>query len=284
MASRLLEMESYIFYGAFIAYVIGMVFFFAFLVGKKEKAGHWGTRLMWIGFVLHTAALIVRGFGAGRVPLSNQYEFATSFAWGIALLFLIFERKYQFKAMGAFVAPVVILVIGYAAMQNKDVRPLMPALQSAWLVFHVATAVISYGAFGVAFGVAAMYLLRDKFKEDAFIKQHMPSLKILDLISYRAVAFGYLFLTLVMITGAIWAQRAWARYWAWDPKETWSFITWIIYSIYLHMRIVKGWRGKKAAWFALIGFVCVLFTYIGVNTLLPSIHSYAMNFKEFQTI
>lgn len=275
MITSLLQMENTLFYAAFAIYVLGMILFFAFFIARKEGAGQWATRAMWVGFILHTAALIVRGVGAGRVPLSNQYEFATSFAWGIALLFLIFERRYHFKAMGAFVAPVVILVIGYAAMQNKDVRPLMPALQSSWLTFHVFTAVVSYGAFGVAFGVAAMYLIRNRLTEDDFIARHVPSQEMLDLISYRAVAFGYLFLTLVIITGAIWAQRAWARYWAWDPKETWSFITWIIYSIYLHLRIVKGWRGKKAAWFAFIGFICVLFTYIGVNTLLPSIHSYA---------
>lgn len=280
MTSRLLQMESILFTAAFAAYLMATICFFLFLIGRREGAGIWGIRAMWLALILHSAALIARGIGAGRVPLSNQYEFATSFAWGIALLFLAFERRYHFKAMGAFVAPVVLLVIGYAAMQNKDVRPLMPALQSAWLTFHVFTAVVSYGAFGVAFGVAAMYLIRNRFKEDEFIARHVPALEMLDLISYRAVAFGYLFLTLVMITGAIWAQRAWARYWAWDPKETWSFITWIIYSIYLHMRIVKGWRGKKAAWFALIGFICVLFTYIGVNTLLPSIHSYAVSLGE----
>lgn len=267
-------LENLLFYAAFFAYVFSMIFFFLFLVGKKAQAGFWGTRIIGLGFLFHTAALVVRGIGAGRLPLSNQYEFATSFAWGIALLFLIFEKKYQFKAMGAFVNPVVLIVIGYAALQNKDIRPLMPALQSGWLAFHVFTAVVSYGAFGVAFGISWLYLIRDKMSQDGFVQAHVPDKEMLDLISYRAIAFGYLFLTLVMITGAIWAQKAWARYWAWDPKETWSFITWIIYSIYLHMRIVKGWKGNKAAWFAIIGFLCVLFTYIGVNTLLPSIHSY----------
>lgn len=275
MQDNLLRLESVLFYGAFLGYIGSMVLYFAFFLGKREKLGKVATVVIGLGFLLHTGALLARGFGAGRVPLSNQYEFATSFAWGIVLLYLVFERRYSFRAMGAFVAPVALIVIGYAAMQNRDVRPLMPALQSNWLLFHVATAVISYGAFGVAFGVAGMYLIRDRMKEDAFIQKHMPSLEKLDAISYRAVASGYFFLTLVILTGAIWAEAAWGRYWAWDPKETWSLITWIIYSIYLHMRIVKGWRGKKAALFALIGFLCVLFTYIGVNTLLPSIHSYA---------
>jgi cytochrome c-type biogenesis protein CcsB len=274
MQAQFLEMESLSFYGALGLYTVAMVLYLGFFLGKREKLGHVATLMLWGAFFLHTVALITRGLGAQRVPLSNQYEFATSFAWGIALVYLIFERRYSFMAMGAFVTPVALLIIGYAAMQSKDVRPLMPALRSTWLLFHVATAVISYGAFGVAFGVSGMYLLRDRFREDAFIERHLPTLGKLDLISYRAVASGYFFLTLVIITGAIWAEAAWGRYWAWDPKETWSLITWIIYSIYLHMRVVKGWSGKKAALFALIGFLCVLFTYVGVNTLLPSIHSY----------
>ncbi len=267
-------LENIFFYIAIGIYAVSMILYLIFFIGRKEKAGIIATFIVYGGFLSHTLALVTRGIEANRIPLANQYEFATSFAWGIVLLFIIFEKKFNFKAMGTFVMPIILLVIGYAAMQNRDIRPLMPALQSNWLAFHVATAVISYGAFGVACGVSVMYLIRDKMGDDGFISSHVPELKKLDFISYRAVAAGYFFLTLVMITGAIWAEQAWSRYWAWDPKETWSFITWIIYSIYLHLRITRGWRGKKAALFAVIGFICVLFTYIGVNTLLPSIHSY----------
>ena len=112
-------------------------------------------------------------------------------------------------------------------------------------------------------------------KEDEFHRRELPDAEKLDLISYRTVSLGFLFLTLVIVTGAIWAERAWGRYWSWDPKETWSLITWIIYALYLHVRLNRGWKGKKAAWFAVIGFLCVVFTYIGVNTLIPGIHSYA---------
>jgi cytochrome c-type biogenesis protein CcsB len=269
------ELENILFYMAVIIYAVSMVLYIIFFIGQKERFGKISTYILYGGFAAHTAALVLRGIASERVPLTNQYEFATSFAWGIVLLFIIFEKRYSFKAMGTFVMPLILLVIGYAAMQNKDIRPLMPALQSNWLVFHVATAVISYGAFGVACGVSLMYLIRDRMGNDGFITRHVPELPQLDFISYRAVAAGYFFLTLVMITGAIWAEQAWSRYWAWDPKETWSFITWIIYSVYLHLRITRGWRGKKAALFAVIGFICVLFTYIGVNTLLPSVHSYA---------
>ena len=269
-----LSIEGTIFNIAVAMYLISMVLYFVFFTMKNEKMGNYATQIIKIALIFHTIALVVRGIGAGRVPLTNQYEFATSFAWGIALCFIIFEKKYDFRAMGSFVTPIIFIIIGYAAMQNKGVRPLMPALQSNWLTIHVSTAVISYGAFGVACGVSGMYLLRERFKQDEFFVKHIPSLEKLDIISYRTISLGYLFLTLVMVTGAIWAESAWGRYWAWDPKETWSFITWIIYSIYLHARIVKGWKGRKAALFSVIGFICVLFTYIGVNTLLPSIHSY----------
>lgn len=269
-----LSIESTIFNITVGMYLIAMVLYFIFFTMKNEKMGNYATQIIKIALIFHTIALVVRGIGAGRVPLTNQYEFATSFAWGIALCFIIFEKKYDFRAMGTFVTPIIFIIIGYAAMQNKGVRPLMPALQSNWLTIHVSTAVISYGAFGVACGVSGMYLLRERFKQDDFFVKHIPSLEKLDIISYRTISLGYLFLTLVMVTGAIWAESAWGRYWAWDPKETWSFITWIIYSIYLHARIVKGWKGRKAALFSVIGFICVLFTYIGVNTLLPSIHSY----------
>ena len=271
---KYLNIESTIFNITVGMYLISMVLYFIFFTVKSEKMGNYATQIIKFAFLFHTLALIARTIGAGRVPLTNQYEFATSFAWGIALCFIFFEKKYDFRAMGTFVTPLIFIIIGYAAMQNKGVRPLMPALQSNWLTIHVATAVISYGSFGVACGVSGMYLLREKFSKDEFFVKHIPSLEKLDIISYRTISLGYLFLTIVIVTGAIWAERAWGRYWAWDPKETWSFITWVIYSIYLHARIIKGWKGRRAALFSVIGFICVLFTYIGVNTLLPSIHSY----------
>lgn len=269
-----LKVETLLFYGAFTGYFLSMAFFFLFFVNKNDKLGKYGKNFVLIGFIIHTFALVIRTVNAGRLPLSNQYEFASAFAWGIALCFLIFERKFAFRALGTFVTPILFLIIGYAAMRDKTVRPLMPALQSKWLAIHVGLAIISYGAFAVAAGISGMYLLRDKFSQDSFFKRNIPAINKLDDLSYRAIAAGFLFLSLVIITGAIWAEAAWGSYWAWDPKETWALITWIIYAIYLHLRISKGWRGQRAAWFSIIGFICVIFTYVGVNTFLPSLHSY----------
>ena len=271
----LLEMETVLFYGTMLLYLASMVLFFLFFALKKDKMAGFAKGIFAAAFLLHTLALVVRGFGAGRVPLTNQYEFASSFAWGISLVFLIFLWRFHFQAMGVVVAPVVFLLIGYAAMQSREVKELMPALKSGWLAIHVSTAIIAYGSFGVSFAVSLLYLLRGKRKDNEFWQKNIPEEERLDLISYRAVSLGFLFLTFVIITGAIWAEQAWGSYWSWDPKETWALITWIIYAIYLHLRISRGWKGKAAAVFAVIGFIAVIFTYIGVNTFIPGIHSYA---------
>ena len=270
-----LSMENVLFTAAMILYFAAMILFFVFFAMKQEKAGRAAGIVLTCGFALHTLALIARGLGAGRLPLTNQYEFATSFAWGIALVSLIFIWKYHFRVLGTVATPVLFILIGYAAMQSKEVKELMPALRSNWLAFHVSTAIISYGAFGVSFAVSLIFLVREKMKDGSYWDSHIPSRQKLDMISYRAVSLGLLFLTFVIITGAIWAERAWGSYWSWDPKETWSLVTWLIYALYLHLRISRGWKGKSAAIFAVIGFICVIFTYIGVHTFLPGVHRYA---------
>ena len=269
------SLENVLFTVTMLLYFASMLGYFAFIAVKKEMLAKIIYFVLLTGFLLHTAALIVRGISVGRLPMTNQYEFATSFAWGLCLVSLIFIKKYHFDVLGAFSAPVIFLVIGYAAMQSRDVHELMPALRSNWLGFHVSTAIIAYGAFGVSFAIALVFLLRDRISAGSFLDQHIPSRTKLDMIGYRSVSLGLLFLTFCIISGSIWAERAWGSYWSWDPKETWSLITWLIYALYLHQRLRKGWRGKSAAIFAAVGFVCVLFTYIGVNTWIPGIHSYA---------
>ena len=275
MAERMLQVENVLFTIVMLLYFAAMVLYFVFIAVKKEMISRVAIRIQQVGFVLHTAALVCRGIGTGRLPMTNQYEFATSFAWGICLVSLIFILKFHFPVLGTFASPVMFLIIGYAAMQSKDVHELMPALRSNWLGFHVSTAIVAYGAFGVSFVLALIFLLRERITRGGFLDRHIPDKEKLDLISYRSIALGLLFLTFTIVTGAIWAERAWGSYWSWDPKETWSLITWIIYAIYLHLRVRKGYEGKAAAIFAAIGFVCVMFTYIGVNTFLPGIHSYA---------
>ncbi len=271
----MIQTENVLFTIVMVGYFAAMILYFVFAATRKETLWKAAFGIQAGCLILHTAALVIRGIGAGRLPMTNQYEFATCFAWALCLVSLIFIHKYRFPALGIGAAPVIFLIIGYAAMQSREVRELMPALRSNWLAFHVSTAIISYGAFGVSFAVGIMFLLREKLKEGSYWDQHIPSLQKLDQIGYRSVSLGLLFLTFTILTGAIWAERAWGSYWSWDPKETWSLVTWIIYMVYLHLRLRRGWRGKAAAMFAVIGFICVIFTYIGVNTFLPGVHSYA---------
>ena len=275
MISQMLQAENVLFTIVMLLYFSAMILYFVFIAARKETLSRIAVIVQAAGFLLHTAALVFRGIGAGRLPLTNQYEFATSFAWGLCLVSLIFVIRFRFPVLGAFASPVMFLVIGYAAMQSREVHELMPALRSNWLGFHVSTAIIAYGSFGVSFVLAVIFLLRDRMTEGGFLDQHIPDREMLDIISYRSISLGLLFLTFTILTGAIWAERAWGSYWSWDPKETWSLITWIIYAIYLHLRIRRGYEGRAAAVFAAAGFVCVLFTYIGVNTFLPGVHSYA---------
>ena len=271
----MLQAENTLFTITMVLYFAAMILYFLFVAVKKDKLAVIAELVQLTGLVLHTAALVCRGIGAGRLPLTNQYEFAASFAWGLCLVSLIFIRRFRLPVLGAFAAPLIFLIIGYAAMQSREVKDLMPSLRSNWLGIHVSTAIIAYGAFGVSFVLGLLYLFRGRAKAGAFWDKHVPNRDILDLIAYRSVCLGLLFLSFTMITGAIWAERAWGSYWSWDPKETWSLITWIIYAVYLHLRIRRGWNGKTAAIFAVAGFVCVIFTYLGVNTFLPGIHSYA---------
>ena len=168
---NLLKVENILFYISLFGYLISMLLFIALFVNKTEKWGLRGKNVLIIAFAAHTLALGVRWVNAGRIPLSNQYEFATAFAWGVALCYLIFERKYNLLAMGTFVTPILFLIIGYAAMRDRTVRPLMPALDSKWLAVHVSLAILSYGAFAVAAGISGMYLMRDKFNSDSFFSK-----------------------------------------------------------------------------------------------------------------
>ncbi|MDF2890681.1 MAG: ccsA1 [Clostridia bacterium] len=259
---------------ALMLYSLAALTYIMFLVSKKLKLSTYGSWFVRAGLIFHTLALAMRTIETSYLPLTSQYEFATSFAWGISLFFVGFEWKYKIRSLGAFATPLILIVTFYAALQSSEIKPLMPALQSKWLFVHVSTAIFSYGSFAIACAVSIMFIIRDRLKESDFTSNHMPQLSILDNMSYKAITFGFFMLTIVIITGAIWAERAWGRYWQWDPKETWSFITWIIYAIYLHVRLNRGWKNKKAAWYAVVGFLSILFTYIGVNTILAGYHSY----------
>ncbi|MEJ5377058.1 MAG: c-type cytochrome biogenesis protein CcsB [bacterium] len=273
-SATLLSGVSLIYLGAWFGYVICAA-------SRSTWVGRIATSLMAAAWVLNGVGFVHRwleshDLGHGRIPLTNQYESMIVFAWAIALIYLIIELRYKNRTIGAFVAPLPFLSLGLGSLLfDTNIRPLVPALQSNWLTAHVITCFLGYAAFAVSFGVSVLYILRGRLNPRGIAAGLIPSEEILDHLNYRAIAVGFPFLSIGIITGAIWADVAWGTYWSWDPKETWSLITWLVYAAFLHARLSRGWSGKRTAILSMAGFGATLFTYFGVNFLLSGLHSYA---------
>lgn len=268
-------------YTTFVYGMAAFLYIFAFIF-KKDLPGKVATWVAAVGLAGNIAGFLLRWIesyqlGFGRIPLSNLYESLVFFAICIAIVYLVVEQKYKNRVMGAFTFPLAFLALAYASLSpniSDRIQPLVPALKSNWLTVHVITCFIGYAAFAIAFGVSIMFILRQRSKYEHGLLGKLPGPKTLDELTYRLVLFGFLFLTIGILSGAVWANSAWGRYWGWDPKETWSLITWFVYATLIHARMMRGWNGKRVAWLSVVGFGAVMFTYFGVN-LLPGLHSYA---------
>ncbi|PHR29026.1 MAG: c-type cytochrome biogenesis protein CcsB [Desulfotalea sp.] len=267
-------------------YLFSALLYVAVVVFKAPKIGKIATIFTAFAWIIQTAGLLLRWsesyqMGIGHAPLTNMYESVVFFSWTLILLYLIIEVKFKTKVIGAFAVPFAVLAMAYASFStdiSKTINPLVPALQSNWLISHVVTCFVGYASFAVAAALGIMYLLKSGSKPDnnttSDATTRLPSLIILDSIIHSTMVFGFIWLTAGIITGAVWANSAWGTYWSWDPKETWSLITWFFYAVTLHARYTRGWSGKPIALLAIFGFVSVLFTYYGVNFLLSGLHSY----------
>ncbi len=267
-------------------YFFSAFFYLLSLVLRKQGIGRLATWILWAVFVLQTGAIILRWVesyqqGIGHAPLSNLYESLIFFAWAIALIYIWIEIKTGSKTIGVFAMPFAFLAMAYASFSpdiNTRIQPLLPALQSNWLIAHVITCFLGYAAFAVSCSLSIMYLIKKplagKKNDRPGLLSYFPGIPVLDDLIYQMIMVGFLLLTVGIATGSIWAHSAWGTYWSWDPKETWSLITWLVYAALLHARMIKGWHGNRIAWFSIIGFACVLFTYFGVNFILSGLHSY----------
>jgi cytochrome c-type biogenesis protein CcsB len=236
-----------------------------------------------VAVILNVAGIIGRWIesyqmGFGHVPLSNLYESLVFFAFAIGTVYLLGEWRFKTRAFGAGAILLAFISLAYASLSPRiedQIEPLIPALQSNWLTAHVITCFLGYAAFAIAFAISVVYLVRHGKENGAAVRAaaFIPPSEVLDELIHQTVVFGFFFLSVGIITGAVWANTAWGRYWGWDPKETWSLITWFIYAAMLHVRLMRGWQNRRLAWFAVAGFAAVLFTYFGVN-LLPGLHSY----------
>lgn len=257
-----------------VACVVYLVFFFS----QKEKLRK-VARIILIGSgLLQTLYILSRYMIAGHTPITSQHEAVVFFAWSMTWAYLSFHWRYSVKNFGTFVSVLLLVMLSIAASVSREFHPLPPALQSLWLPIHAGVAVLAYGFLALAFCGAVMYLLQErelKSKKFGFFFRRLPSLDALEQLNNHCLAAGFAFLTLGIITGSIWARQAWGTYWHWDPKETWSLITWFLYAAQIHQRFTLGWRGKRAAVMSIVGFCSVLFTMWGVTYLLGGIHSYA---------
>jgi len=279
-------MKSSIFLGlTTFSYLFLMALSFVQLLVRSRRLLLAVKALTLLGLALHTAGLGLRWYesyqlGHGHIPLSNMYEALVSVSWCTVLVFFVMEQRFKSEALGAFIFPIVSIAMAYASLApgvSDTIEPLIPALQSNWLTYHVITCFLGYAAFAVSFGSSIAFLIKRKKASDASStsEELLPNLQVLDEIIYKANAVGFLMLGVGIITGAVWANYAWGSYWSWDPKETWSLITWFIYAIFLHARLTRGWRGTSTAVLSIVGFIGVLFTFLGVNYLLSGLHSYA---------
>jgi cytochrome c-type biogenesis protein CcsB len=274
--------STFIFSVVTFGYLFIWVLYLCYLVFRYEKLGRAASLAAWLFWAMQTGGFAVRWaesykLGIGHAPLSNLYESMVFFSWSIVLLHLLFEMRYRTPITGS-----VVMLFGFGAMAyatmapnvSDQIQPLVPALQSDWLLAHVVTCFLGYAAFAVSCGVSILYMAR-MHRPDGGGISYLPSLSALDDLIYKSIAVGFPLLTAGIITGAAWAHNAWGAYWSWDPKETWSLITWLIYAAFLHARFTRGWQGKKAALLSIFGFIAVIFTYLGVNLILSGLHSYA---------
>jgi len=268
------------------SYLVSMLIFFTFLATKNKTIGLVASCTAYFGFIVQTIAIILRwkesyAAGAGHAPLTNLYESVIFFSWTIILIYGLIEFKYKYRVVGAFVVPFALLGMSWAQLGlESHIEPLVPALQSNWLLYHVITCFLGYAAFAVACGISIMYLIKEKLEgasgdaQAGGIVSQFPSIRVLDDLNYKAIMIGFPLLTIGIITGAAWANYAWGTYWSWDPKETWSLIVWFIYAAFLHARITRGWVGRRAAILSVVGFAATIFCYLGVNLFLSGLHSY----------
>ncbi|PXF54444.1 MAG: c-type cytochrome biogenesis protein CcsB [Deltaproteobacteria bacterium] len=275
-SSYFLSLTTFIYLGAAALYLIHWIF-------RVQKVGLLATIVTAGGLVIQTTGIILRWvesykLGYGHAPLSNLYESLVFFAWMTILVYLVMEWRVKRRVIGAFATPFASLAMAYASFSPEiedEIQPLIPALKSNWLIAHVVTCFLGYASFAVACGLGIMYLFKNRSSGDSTgIMGIIPDCKVLDELMHQTIIFGFLWLTLGIITGAVWANDAWGTYWSWDPKETWSLITWFVYATALHARFVRGWAGRRIAYLSIIGFVSVMFTYFGVNFLLSGLHSY----------
>ncbi|WP_035930611.1 c-type cytochrome biogenesis protein CcsB [Kocuria rosea] len=252
--------------------------------GHRRPAARVAVAVMVLAFAVHAAAVVARAIAAGRVPWGNMYEFCTTGALVVAGVYLGSLLARDLRFVGTLVSGLVVIMLCAATIGfPTPVGPLVPALQSWWLVIHVSIAVAASGVFTITFAMAVLQLAQAR-REKAILAGATPGMAFLGLVpssqalenlSFRLNAVGFAFWTFTLAAGAIWAEQAWGRYWGWDTKEVWTFVIWVVYAAYMHARATRGWSGNRSAWLSIVGYLCVIFNFAVVNTVFSGLHSYS---------
>lgn len=259
-------------------YAISSIIYIYCLVFKKEEKLKYALGSAIIGLLFHSASIAMRWIATEHGPYITMYEVLSKYAWFSVVVFLLAQYKYEkIKVAGFLVMPAVLLIMGAGSTYSRDIQLIPASLRSYWLIAHVMFANLAFGSLLVATGIAALYILKErnsmkKEPESPFYKK-LPELKVMDELMYQFVAAGILFLSIMIGTGAIWANQTWGRYWGWDPTETWSLIVWFMYGICLHLRMNVGWSGKKIAWYIIISIFVLAFSLFGVGYVYSGLHT-----------
>lgn len=298
----LTELETYstiALYSGMVVYAIAFVFYVVDLANRsgdagqvlaangKPKRSRWlnaGFGLTVLAFLLHLTATVLRGIGAERVPWANMYEFALTATAAVVAIFLIVQFVVDLRFLGALVTGMTLVFLGVAKVNYYvEIVPLVPALDSYWLVIHIIVAVLAVGFFTLSFGLSIMQLLQSRRfarveagdqKALSFMSS-LPNAVRLEDLAYRLAIIGFAFWTFTLIAGSIWAEAAWSRYWGWDVKEVWTFIIWVLYAGFIHARATRGWRGTRSAWLNIVAYAAVIFNFTIVNVFFKGLHAYS---------
>lgn len=260
-----------------ILYLVSTISYLVFIIRHDNWLNKCAYSLSWAAFLSHTIFFGIRCLEVTHLPLIGLFESMAFLGWTLILIFLWIESKYQFKSLGVFILPFVLFILICSSLFSKESVEISPILKSHWFITHVGLAFLSYGAFATSFNFGIMYLLQEqqiKLKNQDVLYYQLPALEILDKLCYKSIIAGFICLTISIITGAIWANSAWGDYWSWQPKQTWSLITWLSYVGCIYARLVIGWRGRIISIWSIINFGFVLFTYLGVNLLLSGLHRF----------
>jgi cytochrome c-type biogenesis protein CcsB len=274
-----MDITIILFYLAILCYLISTFQIIIYFLRFKEKNLNISRKFFITAFIIHCISFFSRWISCKFFPVTTLFESLSFFALIIALFQIIIDYRYKVKGISIFSSIIISILVIISCLLPYNIVALPPVLNSFWLPVHVFFAFLGNGIFAISFAVSILYLIqfkkvKEKKLSESFFK--LPSLESLDSLNYRCLTIGFPLLTLGIITGSLWASSAWGSYWSWDPKETWSLITWFLYAALLHGRLNTGWRGKKGAIFSIIGFAVVVFTFLGVNLLLPGLHSYAV--------